>query len=120
MIADGAFKNVVGGTVSPMETSTMKRVAPGQAWYALGLAGWIRNRRNCPDCVGRLDVLVNNTAEQHQDGLEKVSAEHLERTFRTNVLSMFFLSKAASRFFLSRRHPSRTCRPARRLSTPCR
>jgi NAD(P)-dependent dehydrogenase (short-subunit alcohol dehydrogenase family) len=46
--------------------------------------------------LGRLDVLVNNAAEQHpQDGIERISAEQLERTFRTNIFSMFFLTKAA-------------------------
>jgi NAD(P)-dependent dehydrogenase (short-subunit alcohol dehydrogenase family) len=46
--------------------------------------------------LGRLDVLVNNAAEQHpQDSLEKISADQLERTFRTNVFAMFFLTKAA-------------------------
>ncbi|MGE5546381.1 MAG: SDR family oxidoreductase [Solirubrobacterales bacterium] len=45
---------------------------------------------------GRLDVLVNNAAEQHpQESLEAISAEQLERTFRTNIFSMFFLTKAA-------------------------
>ncbi len=46
--------------------------------------------------LGRLDVLVNNAAEQHpQDDIEKISAEQLERTFRTNIFSMFYLVKAA-------------------------
>jgi NAD(P)-dependent dehydrogenase (short-subunit alcohol dehydrogenase family) len=46
--------------------------------------------------LGRLDVLVNNAAEQHpQDSVEKISAEQLERTFRTNIFAMFFLTKAA-------------------------
>lgn len=45
---------------------------------------------------GRLDVVVNNAGEQHpQESLEDVSAEQLERTFRTNIFSMFFLTKAA-------------------------
>jgi NAD(P)-dependent dehydrogenase (short-subunit alcohol dehydrogenase family) len=45
---------------------------------------------------GRLDILINNAAEQHpQDSIEKISAEQLERTFRTNIFSMFFLTKAA-------------------------
>jgi NAD(P)-dependent dehydrogenase (short-subunit alcohol dehydrogenase family) len=45
---------------------------------------------------GRLDVLVNNAAEQHpQESIEDISAEQLERTFRTNIFSMFFLTKAA-------------------------
>jgi NAD(P)-dependent dehydrogenase (short-subunit alcohol dehydrogenase family) len=47
---------------------------------------------------GRLDVLVNNAAEQHEvdDPLE-LTAEQIERTFRTNVFSFFYLTKAALR-----------------------
>lgn len=45
---------------------------------------------------GRLDILINNAAEQHpQMGIEEISAEQLEKTFRTNVFSMFYLTKAA-------------------------
>jgi len=44
----------------------------------------------------RLDVLVNNAAEQHPtESLEDIDAAQLERTFRTNIFSMFFLSRAA-------------------------
>jgi len=46
--------------------------------------------------LGALDILVNNAAEQHpQDSIEKISGKQLERTFRTNIFSMFFLTKAA-------------------------
>jgi NAD(P)-dependent dehydrogenase (short-subunit alcohol dehydrogenase family) len=46
--------------------------------------------------LGRLDILVNNAAEQHpQDSIEKISADQLERTFRTNIFSFFFMTKAA-------------------------
>jgi NAD(P)-dependent dehydrogenase (short-subunit alcohol dehydrogenase family) len=45
---------------------------------------------------GRLDVLVNNAAEQHpQARIEDITAEQLERTFRTNIYGMFFLTKMA-------------------------
>jgi NAD(P)-dependent dehydrogenase (short-subunit alcohol dehydrogenase family) len=45
---------------------------------------------------GKLDVLVNNAAEMkvHQS-LEQISAEQIERTFRTNIFSYLFLTKAA-------------------------
>lgn len=44
---------------------------------------------------GKLDIVVNNAGEQHpQAGLEDISAEQLERTFRTNVFAQFFLTKA--------------------------
>lgn len=46
--------------------------------------------------LGRLDVVVNNAAEQHQqEDFAKISAEQLERTYRTNVFSHFFVTQAA-------------------------
>ena len=52
------------------------------------------------DELGQLDILVNNAGEQHpQDSIEDISAEQLERTFRTNIFAMFFLTKAAMPYF---------------------
>lgn len=46
--------------------------------------------------LGKLDIVVNNAAEQHpQEDLTEISAGQLERTFRTNVFGMFFVTKAA-------------------------
>jgi NAD(P)-dependent dehydrogenase (short-subunit alcohol dehydrogenase family) len=47
---------------------------------------------------GKLDILVNNAAEQHEvdDPLELTAAQ-IERTFRTNVFGFFFMTKAALR-----------------------
>lgn len=45
---------------------------------------------------GRLDILVNNAAEQHvARELTDITAEQLERTFRTNLFGYFFMTKAA-------------------------
>ncbi|KUO97303.1 SDR family oxidoreductase [Ferroacidibacillus organovorans] len=45
---------------------------------------------------GRLDILVNNSAEQHpQKSILDITEEQLERTFRTNIFSFFFLTQAA-------------------------
>lgn len=45
---------------------------------------------------GRLDILVNNAAEQHvAQSIEEISAEQWERTFRTNIFAYFFMAKAA-------------------------
>ncbi|WP_432261306.1 SDR family oxidoreductase [Cupriavidus sp. TMH.W2] len=44
---------------------------------------------------GKLDILVNNAAEQHpKASLEEVDASQLEATFRTNVFAMFHLTRA--------------------------
>jgi NAD(P)-dependent dehydrogenase (short-subunit alcohol dehydrogenase family) len=45
---------------------------------------------------GRLDVLVNNAGEQHPDkDVRDITAEQLQRTFQTNIFSMFYLVQAA-------------------------
>ncbi|MDP9480939.1 MAG: SDR family oxidoreductase [Actinomycetota bacterium] len=45
---------------------------------------------------GRIDILVNNAAYQmYREGIQSISAEELEHTYRTNVFSMFYLCKAA-------------------------
>jgi NAD(P)-dependent dehydrogenase (short-subunit alcohol dehydrogenase family) len=45
---------------------------------------------------GRLNILVNNAAwQEERDSLEEISEEQLVRTFRTNVFSFFFMTKAA-------------------------
>ncbi|KHS47004.1 SDR family oxidoreductase [Novosphingobium subterraneum] len=45
---------------------------------------------------GRLDVLVNNAGEQHPDkDIREITADQLQRTFQTNIFSMFYLVQAA-------------------------
>lgn len=47
------------------------------------------------ETFGRIDILVNNAAEQHpQESLLDITDEQLEKTFRTNIFSMFYLTKA--------------------------
>jgi NAD(P)-dependent dehydrogenase (short-subunit alcohol dehydrogenase family) len=66
-------------------------------------AGDIGEERFCAEAVraavkalGRLDILVNNAAEQHpQDDIRKITRQQLERTFRTNIFAMFYMTKAA-------------------------
>jgi NAD(P)-dependent dehydrogenase (short-subunit alcohol dehydrogenase family) len=69
----------------------------------LTLPGDVGNEPFCQEAVaqtvrelGRLDVLVNNAAEQHTaESITEITAEQLERTFRTNIFGMFFMTKAA-------------------------
>ena len=79
------------------------RLVEAEGRRCISVAGDIGDEAFCRDLVertvaelGRLDCLVNNAAEQHpQDSVADISAEQLERTFRTNIFSMFFLVKAA-------------------------
>jgi len=48
------------------------------------------------DAFHRVDILVNNAAEQHErETIEDIPEESLERTFRTNIYSYFFMTQAA-------------------------
>jgi NAD(P)-dependent dehydrogenase (short-subunit alcohol dehydrogenase family) len=47
---------------------------------------------------GRLDILVNNAGEQHETkDIREIDAHQIERTFRTNIFSYFFMAKHALR-----------------------
>jgi NAD(P)-dependent dehydrogenase (short-subunit alcohol dehydrogenase family) len=48
---------------------------------------------------GRLDILVNNAAYQmaQEGGIEDITDEQLERTFRTNIFGYFYMARAAVR-----------------------
>ena len=80
-----------------------KRLVEQEGRRCVTIAGDVGEERVCRDAVDRvvrefrrLDVLINNAAEQHpQETIEKITADQLERTFRTNIFSMFFLTKAA-------------------------
>ncbi|XP_010485956.1 PREDICTED: glucose and ribitol dehydrogenase homolog 2-like [Camelina sativa] len=47
------------------------------------------------NAFGRIDVLVNCAAEQHEVSIEDIDEARLERVFRTNIFSQFFLVKYA-------------------------
>ena len=72
---------------------------------AIKIAGDVADEKFCRKAVekavkefGRLDILVNNAAEQHEtDDIRQIKAEQIERTFRTNIFSFFFMAKHALR-----------------------
>ncbi len=80
-----------------------KKLVEAQGRRAVTIAGDIGDEAFAQQAVqqtvdefGKLDILINNAAEQHpQDSIEDITKEQLERTFRTNIFSMFFLTKAA-------------------------
>lgn len=55
--------------------------------------------RRTVELFGRIDILVNNAGIQvYEKGIEDISSQLLERIFRTNIFSFFYLAKAALPF----------------------
>src|SRR5690606_5105288 len=80
-----------------------RRVVEQQGRRCLTFAGDVADQDVCRKVVdetvatfGRLDILVNNAAEQHpQKRFEDVTQQQWEKTFRTNVFGMFQMTQAA-------------------------
>ncbi|QHQ35574.1 SDR family oxidoreductase [Algicella marina] len=68
----------------------------------IAIRGDVGNKKFCNDAVaqvierfGRVDILVNNAAEQHaQQDFENVSEDQIEATFRTNIFGQMFMVQA--------------------------
>jgi NAD(P)-dependent dehydrogenase (short-subunit alcohol dehydrogenase family) len=78
-----------------------KKIIEGKGRKCLTIAGDIGEESFCDhavkqiiDAFGKIDVLVNNAGEQHaQNSIEDITKEQLERTFKTNIFSMFYMVK---------------------------
>ena len=80
-----------------------KRQVEQEGRHCLTIAGDVGDEAFCREAVeqtvkelGRIDVLINNAAVQYpQESIEDIDARQLDLTFRTNIYSFFFTTKAA-------------------------
>ncbi len=85
------------------DAAETKRQVEEEGRRCLTMAGDVGREEFCQDAIQRtlnefrhLDILVNNAGVQFpQEQLSAITAEQLERTFRTNIYSYFFMAKAA-------------------------
>ena len=83
-----------------------KRLVEEEGSEAILFAGDVGDEMFCWESVervneefGRIDILVNNAAEQHEvDDPVQLKAEQMERTFRTNVFSYFHMTRACLQY----------------------
>ena len=82
-----------------------KRLVEKEGRRCIAIDGDVGDDGFCRDAVeqtvrdlGGVDILVNNAAEQHpQESIEDITREQLEKTFRTNIYSYFFMVQAVLR-----------------------
>jgi NAD(P)-dependent dehydrogenase (short-subunit alcohol dehydrogenase family) len=80
-----------------------KKLVEAEGRKCLLFSGDIGSENYCKDIVkktmeafGKIDILINNAAEQHpQKSILNITAAQLEKTFRTNIFSFFFMTKMA-------------------------
>jgi NAD(P)-dependent dehydrogenase (short-subunit alcohol dehydrogenase family) len=82
-----------------------KRLVEERGGKCVLIPGDIGSEKFCQELVqktldefGRLDILVNNAAEQFEEDtqtLQDIDSARLGRVFNTNIFSMFYLCKAA-------------------------
>ena len=88
------------------DAAKTRKFAEESGRRCLAISGDIGEEAFCQSAVesvfkefGRLDILINNAAEQHpQEDFLQLTSGQLERTFRTNLFSMFYLTKAALKY----------------------
>jgi NAD(P)-dependent dehydrogenase (short-subunit alcohol dehydrogenase family) len=79
------------------------RVVEAAGRRCVAVAGDIRDEAHCQSIIdravkefGKVDVLVNNAAYQMtREDISEISTEEFDRTVRTNLYAMFWLTKAA-------------------------
>lgn len=85
------------------DAETTRQAVEDEGSEALLIAGDVADPGFCADAVkqtidrfGRLDVLVNNAAEQHPaDDFEDIPPSQLKKTFETNMFGYFYMAQAA-------------------------
>jgi NAD(P)-dependent dehydrogenase (short-subunit alcohol dehydrogenase family) len=100
---EGADVAIVYLPAEESDAQTTRAAVEAEGRRALLIPGDVQQSKFCVEAVertvaafGRLDIVVNNAAyQQHQDSIEHITDEQLDRTFRTNIYGYFFMVRAA-------------------------
>ncbi|MEX0720145.1 MAG: SDR family oxidoreductase [Balneolaceae bacterium] len=88
------------------DAETTRKLVNEAGGECLIIKGDIRDKEFCKSCVektvehyGRLNILINNAAEQHiRQGIDELDLDDMESTFRTNIISMIYITKTAAKY----------------------
>jgi NAD(P)-dependent dehydrogenase (short-subunit alcohol dehydrogenase family) len=94
---------VIGYLDEHQDAEETRRLVEREGRECVTLAGDVGDSAFCSTLVqtaissyGKLDIVVNNAAQQYpQQSITDISDEQLEKTFRTNIFSQFYIVRAA-------------------------
>jgi len=100
---EGADVAIVYLPEEQRDAEETKKAVEDEGQSALLIPGDVRDSAFCKNAIeqtvkqfGRLDILVNNAAYQrHREGLDEITDEQWDTTFRTNIYGYFYMTKAA-------------------------
>jgi NAD(P)-dependent dehydrogenase (short-subunit alcohol dehydrogenase family) len=103
---EGADVAIVYLAAEQSDADQTRKAVEAEGRRCLLIPGDVTDPTFCRDAVektvaefGRLDVLVNNAAyQQRQDGLDAITDEQWETTFRTNIFGYFYMARAALQY----------------------
>jgi NAD(P)-dependent dehydrogenase (short-subunit alcohol dehydrogenase family) len=107
--ADEGAKVVIVYLDEDQDAKETQRMIDEEGGLCHLIAGDVGSENFCLQAVastiatfGKLDILVNNAGRQETcSSIEKLTEAQLERTFRTNIYSMFFMVKAAMPYLVA-------------------
>jgi NAD(P)-dependent dehydrogenase (short-subunit alcohol dehydrogenase family) len=100
---EGADVAIVYKPEEQADAEETRQLVEAEGRQCLLLPGDLRDAAFCQSIVertvselGKLNVLINNAAEQHPEGdFEDITDEHLLSTYQTNIFSFFRVTRAA-------------------------
>jgi NAD(P)-dependent dehydrogenase (short-subunit alcohol dehydrogenase family) len=92
--------------IADNDANITKKAAEDYGSNVLLIKGNLKDSSFCNEVVkrtvnhfGGLDILINNAAEQHpQENFEDITDEQLDDTFRTNIYSMFYMTRYSLKY----------------------
>lgn len=99
---EGADVSIIYLPEEQSDAEETQRAVEKEGQQALLVPGDVRDPDFCSHAVeqtlaafDKIDLLVNNAAfQQHQEGLEDITDEQWDRTFKTNIYGYFYMTRA--------------------------
>jgi NAD(P)-dependent dehydrogenase (short-subunit alcohol dehydrogenase family) len=103
---EGAHIAIIYKSEEDKDAIMTKQMIESFGSHCLLIPGDVSSKKFCIEAVEktvnsfkRIDILINNAAEQHvEEEFQNISEEQLDQTFKVNIYSQFYLTQAALKY----------------------